>query len=109
MYIRSPYDRVIVTQDAVGVSLTEQSHVANVDINNVVRKYQVSGDLAPPKHPSMYADVTAFQADLASRYRFAQETLDAAELARPGVVAARQKARDEASRAASEAKNKSKE
>jgi len=95
-HIRSPYDRLRVQQEPGGPSLTEQHHIANVDINNVVRKYMISGELAPPRAPATYADVTAFQADLASRYRFAQDVLDNANAARPAVVAARKAAKEAA-------------
>jgi len=100
MKIRSPYERLRVQSHPDGVSLTEQHHVKNVDINNVVRKYMISGDLAPPKVPGSYADVTPFQKDLAERYRFAEDVLGRANEARPTIVAQRQAAREAAKKPA---------
>jgi len=76
-----------------GESMTEQSHIEAVNINNVVRRYMATGDMAPPRSPAAYADVTAFQQDLSTRYASSAKILEAAYAAYPKVASAKRDAR----------------
>lgn len=106
-YVRSYYgSREAVQCFPEGESLTEQQHLESSDINNVINKYMVTGEMAPPKSPALYGDVTAFQADLSERYRESYRILHEAQEAMPLVDAERKAVRE--AKAAAEAAGKQK-
>lgn len=83
--VRHPYSRMRVQAKNDEPSMTHQSHAESCDINNIIRQFDRTGLLPPPKRPGQYADVTALNKDLtelysdmediSSRIRQAQEAL----------------------------------
>jgi hypothetical protein len=76
--VRHPSSRVRVYTRVRGKSRTHQSHKESVDINNIVRRFDHTGELPPANRPPQYADVTHLQGDLTDRINFSRETLDVA-------------------------------
>lgn len=83
--VRHPYSRMRVQAKNDEPSMTHQSHAESCDINNIIRQFDRTGLLPPPKRPGQYADVSALNKDLtelysdmeeiSSRIRQAQEAL----------------------------------
>lgn len=45
----------------VGPSLTVQSHRDSTNINNIIARFQRTGELPPPVKPAQYADISSVQ------------------------------------------------
>lgn len=76
--VRHPHSRVRVYTRVRGVSRTHQSHKDQVDINNIVRRFDQTGELPPSNRQPQYADVTLLQGDLTDRINRSREVLDQA-------------------------------
>ncbi|AXH77223.1 MAG: internal scaffolding protein [Microviridae sp.] len=59
----------------VGESMTEQSHAGLCDINNIVARFQSTGQLPPPRVEGQYADVTRLQMSLQDRINWSTEVI----------------------------------
>lgn len=69
--VRNRWWRERVYSDCGGDSATEQSHKDLTDINNIVQRFQRTGEL-PPQREGQYADVTPLQGDFQERIEFAK-------------------------------------
>lgn len=74
-YIRKPFERCRTYTVVAGESMTQQSHADTCDINSIIRRFDNTGVLPPPRHEPQYADVTALQVDLTEAYNSARETI----------------------------------
>lgn len=75
-YIRRPWTRERVQHTVVGESLTHQSHADSCDVNNIIRRYERTGELPLARRPPQYGDVTGLQGDLTERHQAAQEIIE---------------------------------
>lgn len=73
MFIRHPLSRVRYHTHTDGVSMTHQSHAESCDINNIIRQFDRTGILPPPRKQGQFADVSNLNKDLTDL------TLDAKE------------------------------
>lgn len=76
--IRNPYERHRHYTHVYGESRTHQSHAESCDINNIIKRFDNTGELPPATREPQYADVTALQGDLTERINQSRETLDTA-------------------------------
>jgi len=74
-YIRRPLWRERVQHIVEGESLTHQSHAESCDVNNIIRRYERTGELPPARRPPQYGDVTSLQGDLTERHEAAKEVI----------------------------------
>lgn len=70
--VRRPWERERLSIKIEGPSRTHQAHKDLVDVNNIVRRYERTGQL-PPGRQGQYGDVTALQGDLTERVNHARE------------------------------------
>lgn len=77
--IRNPYTRVRVQYQTLGESKTHQSHREAVDVNNIIARYERTGQLPPARVAPQYADVTGLQGDLTDLHNHSRATLDVAD------------------------------
>lgn len=74
--VRHPYERERVQIRIEGESKTHQAHKDSCDVNNIIARYERTGELPPNRKRGVYADVTALQGDLTERAAFAKEKID---------------------------------
>lgn len=77
-FVRPPWHRARLRVHYSAASRTQQSHKDLTDINNIVNRYQRTGQL-PPGRQGQYGDVTALQGDLGEVILRNQETIDKAK------------------------------
>lgn len=66
-------ERVRTISVVSGESKTQQSHKATVDVNNIIARFDRTGQLPPHMHEPQYGDVTMMNGNL-------QEVLDRANM-----------------------------
>lgn len=66
--VRHPFSRRRVQSKNEEPSMTHQSHAESCDINNIIRQFDRTGLLPPPRRQGQYADVTALNKDLTELY-----------------------------------------
>ena len=75
--IRKQWERHRTQTPGGGESVTDQSHAAQVDINNIVKLYHRTGQLPEVnKEHAQFADVSDLQGDLTENLIKSQETID---------------------------------
>lgn len=100
--VRHPYSRRRVAVVNTEESMTHQSHAESCDINNIIRQFDRTGLLPPPKRPGQYGDVTALNKDLQELYLDMEEIGTRIREAQTA-LAEKQKAAEEAAHASSHA------
>lgn len=78
-FIRNPFTRKRVQFTTDPVSRTHQSHREAVDVNNIIARYERTGQLPPARVQPQYADVTGLQGDLTDLYNVSRETISTAD------------------------------
>lgn len=73
---RHPFSRVRVHPLLSGESRTHQSHRDEVDINNVIARFDRNGELPNRPQTPQYADVTEFSGDPTDLINRSRATLD---------------------------------
>lgn len=59
--VRHPASRLRVTANTVGESRTHQSHKANAEITNIIRRFDNTGLLPDGRSPGSYVDCSQLQ------------------------------------------------
>lgn len=78
-YVRNPFIRKRVQFSTAGDSKTHQSHREAVDVNNIIARYERTGQLPPARMAPQYADVTGLQGDLTDLYNTSSQTIGTAD------------------------------
>lgn len=76
--VRHPFQRVRYQTVIEGESMTHQSHAAAADINNIIARFDRTGELPRAKQQGAYGDVTALQGDLTELHSSAVTTIQTA-------------------------------
>lgn len=78
-YFRHPLERVRHQTVVEGESMTHQSHAESCDINQIIARYDRTGELPRGRNQGVYADVTQLQGDLTERAVNAKEVIKKAD------------------------------
>lgn len=70
---RHPFSRERVQTQIIGESLTHQSHHDGCDVNQIMARYNRTGEM-PDGRPGQFADVSNLQGDLTTLVEKARET-----------------------------------
>lgn len=85
--VRSPWSRLRLQTVIEGESMTVQSEKDLTDINNIVARFDRTGELPPGRGPGEYLDVTMLNGDLLEVMERSQEIIDKATVYFEGVEA----------------------
>lgn len=97
-FVRRPWHRSRHGFECEGESKTQQYHKDLTDINNIVNRYQRTGELPPAKIQGQYGDVTSLQGDLGERIIASKEAIAEADKH----LAKKNKEREDAKKASSQ-------
>lgn len=73
--VRRPWARVRTRTVLDPVSKTHQSFRDACDVNNIVARYERTGELPPARHNPTYGDVVALQGDLTDKVNRSREVI----------------------------------
>ena len=80
--IRGPFEDLRVVTTVEGESMTDDSHGNDTDVNNIIRRFDRTGQLPTGRGEGQFADVAGLNEDLTvliSRSREALDELEAAQ------------------------------
>lgn len=76
--VRRNWERTRVQTEILGESRTQQSHRDSVDVNQIVAKFDRTGQLPPNTKTAQYGDVSDLNAPYSELIEKSRETLDTA-------------------------------
>lgn len=72
-FVRPPYFRERRTFQTSGESRTHRAHAAACDVNNIIARFERTGEMPRARVQGGYGDVTSLQGDLTERALFAAD------------------------------------